>query len=435
MCGGEHHAPSQDSGSSPTSPFPWEAGVIDAHCHPTDTMSSIASIPTMSTRLLAIMATRSQDQDLVGEVASKHGLKQPSELPSSYSDPSSRYVIPAFGWHPWFAHQLYHDDDPSAANVPGSDASPEAIREFKMKHYSAILTPPPKDPDFISQLPTPTPLASFLNATRSRVKSHPVALIGEIGIDKAFRLPEKWPDGTAPQDRNASLTTPGGREGRRLSPHTVSIPHQIAVLQAQLRLAGELQVPVSVHGVQAHGVLYDAISALWKGHEKDVLSKRERRRVAPNAEDWWSTSDESEFSNDEENDEYYQKMRALREKKKKERKAASKPFPPRICLHSFSGSVEVLKRYVKPQVPADVYFSLSTAVNLGAPSAHAKFAEVLAAIPDDRLLVESDLHAAGPDMDAALEDIYRRVCEAKRWELKDGVERIARNFKAFVFGK
>ncbi|PKS09230.1 hypothetical protein jhhlp_003844 [Lomentospora prolificans] len=388
-------------------------------------MSSIDKIPNMSSRLLTIMATRYQDQDLVSDVATKYGLKQSSDLKDSTS--SCRYVIPSFGWHPWFSHQLFDDTDPSASSVPGADASSEVIQKFKTEHYTSILTPSPEDPEFISQLPTPLSLASFLEDTRSRVGAHPIAMVGEIGIDKAFRLPEKWPQGAAPQDRDDSLT-PGGREGRRLSPHTVAIPHQIAILQAQLKLAGELMVPVSIHGVQAHGVLYDAISACWKGHERDVLSKRERRRVAPNAENW-STSDESD---DDEDDEYYQKMRALRRSKKKNQ--ASKPFPPRICLHSFSGSVEVLKRYIKPQVPVDVYFSVSVVVNLGTASAHTKFAEVVAAIPDSRLLVESDLHVAGPDMDAALEDIYRRVCEVKGWDLKEGVEKIATNFNAFIFG-
>ncbi len=61
-------------------------------------------------------------------------------------------------------------------------------------------------------------------------------------------------------------------------------------------------------------------------------------------------------------------------------------------------------------------------------------AEVIAACPDDSILVESDLHVAGEQMDAALEDIYRRVSEIKAWELRDGVERIGRNYKEFISG-
>ena len=418
MCGDGSSIPARD----PSAPeFPWDAGAFDAHCHPTDTMSSVATIPEMKARALTIMATRSQDQDLVSDVASKHGL---TTRPSAAADASGR-VVPAFGWHPWFSYQLVNDQDPSAAAPPDSE-SEEAVQDFKTKHYASVLSPPPSDEAFISQLPTPTLLSTFLDATRARASSHGASLIGEIGLDKGFRLPDKWGAG-APRDESL---TPGGREGRRLSPHAVAMGHQVAVLKAQLGLAGELGLPVSVHGVQAHGVLYDAIAALWKGHERDVLSKREKRRVAPNAEDWSSSSSSDEDEDDAEPK--LPKRKTVDEAGQK--KVESKPFPPRICLHSFSGSTEVLRRYIKPQVPADVYFSLSTAINLSTPSGVERFAEMVKEIPDDRILVESDLHTAGPKMDDALEDMYRRVCEVKGWGLREGVEKVGRNYEAFVFG-
>lgn len=419
MCGNESQDPPARDPSAPE--FPWDAGAFDAHCHPTDTMSSIASVPEMKARILTIMATRSQDQDLVSDVASKQGLTQ---RPSAGADVSGR-VVPSFGWHPWFSYQLVNDQDPSSATPPDSE-SEEAVHDFKTKHYTSVLAPPPQDPDFIAQLPAPTLLSTFLDSTRARASSHPVVLIGEIGLDKGFRLPGKWPAG-APRDESL---TPGGREGRRLSPHGVAMGHQVAVLKVQLGLAGELGLPVSVHGVQAHGVLYDAIAALWKGHERDVLSKRERRRVAPNAEDWSSSSSDE----DEDDTEPKASKPKPTEDKAGQKKVESKPFPPRICLHSFSGSTEVLRRYIKPQVPADIYFSLSTVVNLGTPSGAERFAEMVKEIPDERILVESDLHTAGPKIDEALEDMYRRVCEVKGWGLREGVERIGRNYEAFVFG-
>lgn len=419
MCGDGSQTPARD----PSAPeFPWDAGAFDAHCHPTDTMSSIATIPGMKARTLTIMATRSQDQDLVSDVASKHGLKT---RPSLDTDASGR-VVPSFGWHPWFSYQLVNDKDQSSATPPES-TSEEAVHDFKKKHYTSVLSPPPQDEAFISQLPTPTLLSAFLDATRSRASSHPVALIGEVGLDKGFRLPDKWEAG-APRDESL---TPGGREGRRLSPHAVAMGHQVAVLKAQLGLAGELGLPVSVHGVQAHGVLYDAIAALWKGHERDVLSKRERRQVAPNAEDWSSSEDED---SDEEGGDKPKERKQKAGDKAGQKKVESKPFPPRICLHSFSGSTEVLHRYIKPQVPADVYFSLSTAINLSTPSGVERFAEIVKEIPNDRILVESDLHTAGVKMDDALEDMYRRVCEVKGWGLREGLERVGRNYEAFVFG-
>ena len=53
------------------SPDQWrELG--DAHCHPTDSPETIASIPTMKTSRLCLMATRPNDQNLVAEAARDH---------------------------------------------------------------------------------------------------------------------------------------------------------------------------------------------------------------------------------------------------------------------------------------------------------------------------------------------------------------------------
>ncbi|KAK4038229.1 Cut9-interacting protein scn1 [Parachaetomium inaequale] len=409
--------------------FPWHIGVCDAHCHPTDTMSSVASISSMRARALTIMSTRSQDQDLVASVAAKSSIRDRSALASPATQDTPDKIIPAFGWHPWFSHQLYDDTEASS-----STTYDPADQQQKTIHYTAVLSPAP-DAAFVASLPDPLPLSTFLAATRQRVLDAAgggTALIGEVGLDKAFRLP--WPWNTAEhshshstpgqqqqqqqqqRDDSSPLLTPGGREGRTLSPHHVRMPHQVAVLKAQLRLAGELGVAASVHGVQAHGVLFDALAGLWKGHEREVVSRRKQKMVAKGAEDFSESEKEEEGS-------------AAAGKRYK-----PKPFPPRVCLHSFSGSPQTVQQYLNPAIPVDVFFSFSTVINLSTAGGESRFPDVVRACPDDRLLVESDLHCAGEEMDRVLEDICRRVCEIKGWALEEGLARIRRNYEAFIFG-
>ncbi|KAK4204085.1 hypothetical protein QBC40DRAFT_2581 [Triangularia verruculosa] len=426
MCGPSEGQPhSQERRETDDSDFPWGLGVCDAHCHPTDTMASIASIDSMRALVLTAMSTRLQDQDLVASVAAEHGIRDRSTLVVSDSQEAPRKIVPAFGWHPWFSHQLF-DDTTGNGGSSTYDPSSSALSEQKAKHYEAVLSSSP-DAEFIASLPDPKSLSSFLAETRQRLEDNPLALIGEVGLDKAFRLPAAWKEGEQ-HERDEGLT-PGGREGRMLSPYHVKMPHQTQILTAQLKLAGELGRAVSVHGVQAHGVLFDAISALWKGHEKEVVSRRKQKMVAKGAEDFSSSSE------DEDEDDIWAEINGQKKPadKPKQKKYKPKPFPPRICLHSFTGSAQVMKQYLHPTVPARIYFSFSTVINLATPGGENKFPELVKTCPDDQILIESDLHTAGEDMDYYLKDICKKICKIKGWTLQQGVERLRKNYEEFIF--
>lgn len=167
----------------------------------------------------------------------------------------------------------------------------------------------------------------------------------------------------------------------------------------------------SVHGVQAHGVVFDTLSETWKGHESNVLSKRESKKQRDAAAK--AQMDDMEDT--------------------PAAPSGSTPYPPRICLHSYSGSPEGVKQYINPAIPAEIFFSFSSVINFSTPAA-AKTEEAIKAVPDDRVLVESDLHTAGDRMDGYLEEIVRKICDIKDWKLEEGVRRLGNNWKRFAFG-
>jgi TatD DNase family protein len=132
---------------------------------------------------------------------------------------------------------------------------------------------------------------------------------------------------------------------------------QQQVFTAQLRLAGKLQRPASVHCVQAFGQLLK------------ILDDDSDHNLIGGASDW----------------------------------GGSTLLPPRIALHSFSGRVESIRtlRGVEQRTGMHIYFSFSMAINIPygsisqqVDSASARFGRLVAAIrgvPNDRLLMESDL--------------------------------------------
>ncbi|KAL1970698.1 hypothetical protein VTN77DRAFT_4342 [Rasamsonia byssochlamydoides] len=413
-------------------PFPWEVGVFDAHCHPTDTMTSIAAIPHMKASTLTIMATRGEDQHLVEQVASQLGRKRREQQKENSSQPdgqidSTERVIPCFGWHPWFAHHIHDDLSPTTSSTSSSSSS------SKIAHYRNVLTGSSAHDDaFFLALPDPKPLSTLLAETRTRLLAHPTALVGEVGLDKTFRVPNVWKPEEI-QARDGSLT-PGAREGRTLSIYRVTMNHQKALLKAQLQLAGELRRAVSIHSVHAHGAVLELLQELWRGHERKVPSRRERRRRR-SAELAHEESDEEkrERNKIDGND---RKTEQDEDQHETQEDSGPLPFPPRICMHSYSGPAEPLKQFLHPSVPSDIYFSFSTVINFPSSSNRSvdKVVEVIKALPDDRILIESDIHCAGQQMDDLLEEVARTVCQLRGWTLAKGVKQLAENWRRFVFG-
>jgi Tat protein secretion system quality control protein TatD with DNase activity len=388
--------------------FPWHLGVYDAHCHPTDTMSLTSLIPSMKTRILTIMATRLQDQDLVAQMAEAHGVK------SSNSEQWEREecIVPCFGWHPWFGHQMY-----ATKGDREEQEDKVLLGEDKVEHYKKVFkkdNPTEDELSIFKALPDPMPFSQFLSQTREYLEKYPYALVGEIGLDRGIRVPD--PRATENKKPGDEDMTPGSREGKKLANLKPDPQHQKMIFMAQMKLAADMRRAVSIHGVQAHGMLFETIQEMFKGHEKKVLTKKERKKVAQE-----QNLDLGQEQEDQDGPGF----------------TSPQPYPPRICLHSYSGDYSTLARYHQPSVPIEVFASFSTAVNLSdtvEEDTPQSFIDLIKKVPDHLLLVESDLHTAGEDMDRRMEDIVRRICNIKGWELEQGVGRLGKNWKRFVFG-
>ncbi|KAJ7597396.1 TatD DNase family Scn1 [Mycena floridula] len=176
--------------------------IIDVHCHPTDSEVTTSSMDALKIKICA-MASRSTDQKLVRELAEKYPEK----------------VTPCFGYHPWFVAAVALDSASS-----------------KEEHYRAMLSP--EDTSEFGRLfpllPEPILLQDVLRDLRQNLTAFPNAMLGEVGLDRAFRIPFDY-----------------YAEPRELSSFTVPITHQVAILEAQLELAVELGRNVSFHSVKA----------------------------------------------------------------------------------------------------------------------------------------------------------------------------------------
>lgn len=177
--------------------------LVDAHCHPTETDVDVDMIKTLGIQMAA-MTTNFEDIDKVASLA--------STLPD--------LVTPAFGLHPWFSHLV--TDKPQLT---------------KFEHYQEILEPTPQNESEIKNFPEPHRLADYLHLVDSMLENHPAAMVGEIGLDKAFRL-----------KINGEITK-----------FRIKLDHQLRVLNVQLQLAVRHNRPISLHGVHSPQALFDAV--------------------------------------------------------------------------------------------------------------------------------------------------------------------------------
>lgn len=144
------------------------------------------------------------------------------------------------------------------------------------------------------------------------------------------------------------------------------IERQLVVFNKQLDLATELQRPVSLHSVKCDGIMFD------------LLSKRTE-------------------------------------------------LPPKIYFHAFGGTVATARSYYRmKRFGSRFYFGFASAINLRSM----KTTEVIASIPDDRLLLESDLEDPN-DVAGSLYKMIEVIATSKAWDIPTACRITTENAKCF----
>ncbi|GAA5869639.1 hypothetical protein JCM16303_000532 [Sporobolomyces ruberrimus] len=183
----------------------------DAHCHPTDDDDfSREKLDELSTGNFCVMSSSLSNQDKTKQVYEA----RPDD------------VIPCFGLHPWFSH-------------PISFSPPDSLPS-KEEHYASLF--PSQEPILsylLPHLPSPISIETFLSTLEQNLVSYPTSFVGEIGLDKAFKIPH--PPSLLSLEPNLPKN----------SPLSTPISHQIRLVEAQFDLALRLNRNVSQHCVRS----------------------------------------------------------------------------------------------------------------------------------------------------------------------------------------
>lgn len=151
------------------------------------------------------------------------------------------------GLHPWFSHSISFSPPSS---LPSKEAHYTSL--FPTSSSSSASTnssrdsPPLSISYLVPHLPPVISIETFLVQLEKDLSSYPNSFVGEIGLDKSFKLPhptsllETHPPTTTtspPLSKNSQFQTP--------------IQHQLKLVELQIDLAIKLQKNVSFHSVKS----------------------------------------------------------------------------------------------------------------------------------------------------------------------------------------
>lgn len=194
-----------------------------------------------------VRATKQSDQKLVGELANAYSENVTPCFGTFLSSTRFSFLI-CQGYHPWFTHWIAVEEPSSKEEHYRNIFLQDHVTETNSEILEKMLP----------ELPDPLLLEDALNDIRSNLARFPNAMVGEVGLDRAFRVPLSL----------ASDST------RKLSPFTVPLTHQVRILEAQLDLAVEFKRNVSFHSVKSHQATLQLIDRMLNkyGERWDAIS-------------------------------------------------------------------------------------------------------------------------------------------------------------------
>ena len=171
-------------------------------------------------------------------------------------------IIPYYGVHPWFTHHL-------SLSSPLDSKSTHYQKIFECNQIS--LQP------YFDRLPDPTSAEDFLREMERRLLADPKAQVGEVGLDRTFKLPfsianyiptPAHPPIAPPCNCHSSLSSAddalrtASNNYDRPKTLKTSLHHQQMILEAQINLAIKHRRAVSCHSVQSSEAIIDSFRKL-----------------------------------------------------------------------------------------------------------------------------------------------------------------------------
>lgn len=327
------------------SPMPPDLPLIDAHCHVSGN-------------------TRVQDDDGIQRCLMSTNQTDLKAIRSAKETLGNR-VFAGFGVHPWYSHLFVELNKLNNVN--------------KLEHYSSVLRGPDSEA-IAAQLPEPVQLQQYIDECLGIGQDTPqwASCIGEIGLDKVFRIPEPEP---GPGSESSPKASPKANPKTTLSRTRTTMDHQIAIFTSMLDLACAKRLPVSIHSVKCHGKVLEICT-------KKLLDSSVN-----------------------------------------------------VCIHSFTGTLDTLNLWLATFPHERLFFSVSWIINVNRAQApaqgQAESTNLLKHIPLQCILTETDCCVDVEPLDSQrrmLTRVLEAIAEAHSMSIEDAAATVQRNFARYIGG-